>query len=118
MRLVKTFKSEIYVGFREQYTDKYHTYEELIDICKEYCDEVGLCVSIEKIDYVYTDGNESGAKVTLINYPRFPKEDKEIILTSSVLGNIIMKRFKQYRITIISGDKTVMLENEELKDKQ
>ena len=47
---VETYKAEIYIGFREQYTDKYHTYEELVDICKEYCDEVGLCVSIDRVD--------------------------------------------------------------------
>ena len=34
----------------------------------------GVCVSVQRADYVYTMGMESGVCVTLINYPRFPTE--------------------------------------------
>lgn len=116
MKTVPTFKAEIYIGYREQYTDVVHTHEELIDICKEYCDTVGLCVAIEPVHFVYTKGDEYGAKITLINYPRFPKESKDILLTAHEIGTILMKSFKQYRISIVTNDNTYMLENDELPE--
>ena len=118
MKSVETFKAEIYIGFREQYSNKYHAYEEVIEICKEYVNEVGLCVSIEKIDFVYTDGGEPGAKVTLINYPRFETTPANISLTAGKLGHILMEKFKQFRVSIVTTDKTYMLENTELLNQQ
>jgi hypothetical protein len=43
-------------------------------VCRVYCDEVGFCVNISPTVYVYAGGEESGFKVGLINYPRFPTD--------------------------------------------
>lgn len=111
---VETYKAEIYIGFREQYSDVYHTYEELVDICKEYCNEVGLCVSIDKLDFIYTNGGEPGARVTLINYPRFPATSKNIALKAVTLAGRLQEAFKQYRTSVVCADHTYMIENDEL----
>lgn len=34
----------------------------------------GACYSIQPTDYVFTYGAEAGAKITLINYARFPQQ--------------------------------------------
>lgn len=47
-------------------------------ICQKFCDKEGLCVTVTRTDYVYTNGREEGVRVGLINYPRFPKTEKEI----------------------------------------
>lgn len=46
-------------------------------VCREYC-RVGLCVTIEACDYIYTGGEEAGFRVGLRNYPRFPSTDDVI----------------------------------------
>lgn len=45
--------------------------------CKEFC-ELGLCVNITEVDFIYTKGSEYGVKIELINYPRFPKSSSDI----------------------------------------
>lgn len=46
--------------------------------CQAYCDEIGLCVTVERAHYIYTGGNERGAVIGLINYPRFPSTQEAI----------------------------------------
>lgn len=53
-------------------------YAEARRICQDYCDKNGLCVTVLPVDYIYTNGNEPGVRIGLINYPRFPKTPKEI----------------------------------------
>jgi hypothetical protein len=36
---------------------EYHT---ACRICRAYCDDVGLCVTVEYAYYIYTDGGEEG----------------------------------------------------------
>lgn len=48
------------------------------EICRAYCDETGFCVTVTPTTYVYTDGQESGFVIGLINYPRFPSEPRSI----------------------------------------
>lgn len=47
-------------------------------ICREFCDEVGFCVTVTATSYVYTGGEEAGVIVGLINYPRFPTSQAEL----------------------------------------
>jgi hypothetical protein len=47
-------------------------------ICREFCNEIGLCVTVTPTTYVYTGGEEEGVIVGLINYPRFPALPHEI----------------------------------------
>lgn len=56
------------------------------NICRDFCDEVGLCVTVTHTVYVYTGGRESGFIVGLINYPRFPGEPVQIEAKAVELG--------------------------------
>jgi hypothetical protein len=59
-------------------------YDEITEICGDYCDEVGLCVNISSRTYEFTTnemtgiGEEEGVCIELINYPRFPTTKKEL----------------------------------------
>lgn len=48
-------------------------------ILKEYCDEVGFCVTLSPTSYVYRNGIEQGIIVGLINYPRFPSDPTTLV---------------------------------------
>jgi hypothetical protein len=55
-------------------------------ICRAFCDEEGLCVTVTATCYVYKGGYVSGVIVGLINYPRFPAEPAQIETKAIELG--------------------------------
>lgn len=66
----------------------------------------GICVSISDEEYIYKMGNESGIVVNLINYPRFPKEEHELLEQALDLANILIEKLFQGSCTVIdyNGD--------------
>lgn len=66
----------------------------------------GACVSISDEEYIYKMGNESGIVVNLINYPRFPKEEHELLEQALELANILIEKLYQGSCTVVdySGD--------------
>jgi hypothetical protein len=75
-------------------------------IAREFCDQVGLCVTVTKTSYVYTGGEESGVIVGLINYPRFPKEPHVIELNAFLLAERLVKGLGQQSYSIQTPDET------------
>ncbi len=108
-----TYKAEITIGLKEGYHGPTHTEREVLAYCQGYCDQVGLGVEIHFGTCVYTHGNESCVRISLINYPRFPKPNKEIFDTACELGHIIATGFKQLRFTVVATDITRMIDLEE-----
>lgn len=113
---MKSFESKIFVGFKEftniertEYIE--HTLKECEDICQEYCNDVGLCVSVTTTKYIYTKGNECGAIIGLIQYPRFPLDEYQLKKYTLELGQTLMKSLGQFRVTINFNDEVVMLTN-------
>ncbi len=76
-------------------------------ICREYCFKIGLCVTIEPITYIYTGGEESGFRVGLINYPRFPSEPQEIKEKVNHLAMILMEKLCQHSYSFVGPIETV-----------
>jgi len=112
-----TYTAQIYIGFRECYTKIVHTLDEAKEICQNYVDEIGLCITVMPIEYIYTNGRESGAVIGLINYPRFPDTNENIQIKAISLAKRLMIAFSQYRVSIVFPDETIMLINEDLDDK-
>jgi hypothetical protein len=65
----------------------------------------GLCVSIQKTDFIYTMGAEHGVCVTLINYPRFPTDRANIESIAKRLGHHLCKEMFQGSFTIEGPEK-------------
>ena len=107
---INTYQATISLGLREQYTDKYHNIDEVLDICQEYCDNIGLCVTVTPTHFIYTGGREDGCFIGLINYPRFPSSPEEIFDTTFNLATVLKEKFNQLKVSIICSDKTVMIE--------
>lgn len=76
--------------------------------CREYCLK-GLCVTVERIDYIYTGGEESGVRVGLLDYPRFPKTEQELLLMARELALFLRDRAFQDSVMIVSPHVTVWL---------
>ena len=76
------------------------------EICRKFCDEEGLCVTVTPTTYVYTGGQESGVIVGLINYPRFPSEPSSIEQIATLLALELMHRLEQQSVSIQSPEVT------------
>lgn len=75
-------------------------------ICREYCFDIGLCVTIEPVDYIYTGGEESGFRIGLINYPRFPCSRPELESKAKELASILREKLFQKSYSIVFPDST------------
>jgi hypothetical protein len=75
-------------------------------VCREYCFEVGLCVTIEPVDYIYTGGEETGFRVGLINYPRFPSDEEALSANASGLAQRLMQKLCQHSYSIVGPRET------------
>jgi hypothetical protein len=108
---VESYSASIYVGLKERDSGITHQLYELNALCQEYVDKKGLCVTVTPTYFMYTDGNEPGAIVGLINYPRFPSSPEIIKETAIELASIILNKLDQYRISIDLPGETLMLSN-------
>lgn len=75
-------------------------------VCREFCFRVGLCVTLEPVDYIYTGGEERGVKVGLINYPRFPSNEADIVAKAEELGVLLMDRLCQHSFSVVGPSVT------------
>lgn len=76
-----------------------------IELCREFC-EGGLCVTVTKTDFVYTGGLEAGVLVRLINYPRFPAENRQILWNAALLGEHLRRGLYQDSFSLVAPDVT------------
>ena len=74
---------------------------------RQYCLDVGLCVTLTATDFVYTGGMETGIRVGLINYPRFPRTPAEIRARAADLANHLRTALCQHSFSIVMPDETV-----------
>jgi len=118
MKTVDTYTANIYVGLRPAYKKvEEHILKSnkllVTDICQKYCDDVGLGLTLTDTTFIYTDGNEPGVIVGLINYPRFPSSPSQIQETTFKLAYQLLGSLNQERLSIVFSDRTVMIEKEE-----
>ena len=80
---------------------------EIEQICREYCMK-GSCVTVTPTKYIYTMGEEVGAEIGLINYPRFPKDNPKLTLLHEAveLGEEICAKTFQGSFTVMTPDNT------------
>ena len=81
-------------------------FEQARQVCREYCLEVGACVTVEPTTYIYTGGEEAGIRVGLINYPRFPSDVYGIKDRARELARRLMERLCQLSYTIVGPTET------------
>jgi hypothetical protein len=109
MRTVPTFTATIYVGRYNRDTGEMADKRIADEAIQGYVDLVGLCVSVTETEFRYTNGNEPGLIIGLINYPRFPSTPELITRHAIALAMILKDVLKQYRVSIVFADKTIML---------
>lgn len=76
-------------------------------VCREYCMDVGLCVTVKPTKYIYTGGEEEGAEIGLINYPRFPSTGSAITEHAINIGKSCVKKACQGSFTVVTTNSTL-----------
>lgn len=110
--IVETYYANIFLGLKVRATGWKHLVWEVEDTCQEYVNKIGLCVTVTPTEYIYTDGNEPGVIVGLINYPRFPEYPEQIRKKAVQLAYILKERFDQLKVTVMCPDQTIMIGGE------
>jgi len=110
MEQVDTFIATIYCGLRAGYSDKITDLDLIRDWCKSYCNSVGFCVSFTPTEFIYKDGSEPGVIIGIINYPRFPKDKKDLKSIALYIATKVATISEQKRISILFPDTTITLE--------
>ena len=82
--------------------------------CREECLDEGLCVTVDPTRFIYTGGEEVGACVGLLNYPRFPEDPLEINRRALNLANRLLCATCQHSVLIVRPDKTEWITKREL----
>lgn len=62
----------------------------------------GACVQIAECTYIYTGGREEGFTARFINYPRFPKDNSEIVSDATELAKHLATELGQISFSIES----------------
>jgi hypothetical protein len=112
---VPTYTGSLSVGFRAGYTDLIHDKSEAVAVIQEYCNRVGLCVTVTDTTFIYTQspatphGFEPGIVVGFINYPRFPCEPEDIRKHATAVGELLKAALGQNRVTVVYPDETSMV---------
>lgn len=75
-------------------------FDEARKICRKFCDEEGLCVTVTPTTYIYTGGEEPGVVVGLINYPRFPAKPRDIEGAAELLALELVHKLEQQSVTV------------------
>lgn len=109
METAKTYTAQIFVGLRHGYTNTIANLDVVRDICRDYVNQVGLCVTLTPTEFIYTDGGEPGAIVGLINYPRFPSTPEAIDAHATELARLMKESLHQNRVSIVGTRETVMI---------
>ena len=94
-----TYRADIFIGGSAEHAR---------EVCKEFCLS-GLCVSVELCDFVYTGGCESGGKVGLINYARFPSSPDAIFAKAVGLAKFLIVKLHQSSASVVADDRTLWL---------
>ena len=120
MKIVDNHEVKIWLGLREGYTNNYFTTQEVTKEIQDFCNRIEQCVTITPTHFVYVNGEEPGLIIGFINYARYPESRAEIHNRARALAEILMKKFKQYRvsITFYTGQTagSMMLENDEFHE--
>lgn len=112
MKTENTYISTIEIGFYDKVKEIEYAPSVCEEIVQSFVDELGECVKITPVKFIYTNGSENGASIQFIQYPRFPRTERQILNRSILLANKLMGALHQERCSIITKETTYLLEND------
>lgn len=108
-RTLPTYRVLIFVGFRVTKEDTVFMPSRVQRVLREFTSLHRVCVTMSPTEYVYVDGDEPGAVIGLINYPRFPRTIEEIDVLAMALAKELKQTLRQERVSIMFPDRTITI---------
>lgn len=112
-----TFRAEIFLGLRESYYHPnsnlrsiIHSIKEVEDICQSFINDIKWAVTVTPTKFIYVDGQEEGCIVGIIQYPRFPLSETEILSRTFKLAKLLKEKMNQERCSVVCTDKSYLIE--------
>ncbi len=114
---VTTYSAKVYTGILPGYgTKDYLNYStRALNWLRGYAIANGVAFETSQTEFIYPTGSEEGLCISFINYPRYPNTPEEVREKATNLAKNFMKEFKQYRVSIVCSDRTIMLEQESIE---
>jgi hypothetical protein len=97
-KAIKTFTATIYMAGDIDVAKQ---------VCREACRMKGLCVTVTPTDYIYTGGQEAGFAIGLVNYPKFPVPERDLVGRATALAEFIRDRCCQDSYMIVTPSETL-----------
>lgn len=98
VKVEKSFPITIHIA------GKYHIAQKIL---QKYCNDVGYCVTLNTVEYIYKDGNEHGLRVGLINYPRFPSDPIALTNKAIEIAELLRQGLKQESFSVETPVETI-----------
>ena len=70
-------------------------------------------MTVEPTRFIYTGGEETGAVVGLINYPRFPSTPEAILFRARELAMRLLEATCQHSVLVMTPDQTQWISKRE-----
>ena len=86
--------------------------------CRQFCLEIGFCVTITETLFIYTGGEEFGVQIGCINYPRFPKTNDEVLKRAKELAEKCRTAACQQSYLIMTPEITIYDSNRDYENKK
>lgn len=80
--------------------------EQIEQVCREFVQQ-GLCVNVKRNKYIYKYGEETGAEIELIQYPKYPADEQDILEKAAELAEILLDRLCAGSYTIMDKEKVL-----------
>jgi hypothetical protein len=77
-------------------------YETALKTCRRFFFTRGGCVNVQRTEYVYTGGQESGVVVEVINYARFPQDEAHLDNLAMNLAETLRGELCQQSYSIVT----------------
>jgi hypothetical protein len=82
------------------------------EICEEFCLD-GFCVTCEPTKYIYKYGKESGVRIGIINYARFPRTKDGIKEITTCLAECLLLGLNQGSYSIVGEGESIFYSRRE-----
>ena len=111
------FKAIINLGLQWNYSDELISKTDVKTVIRNYQKskmargDMTLSVSIKKSEIILADQVEPHLEISVINYPKFKFDSRQLKSEVILLAQHLMNKFNQNRLVIEFLDETLMIEN-------
>jgi hypothetical protein len=74
--------------------------------CRKECSETGFCVTVTPTKFIYKGGEESGAEVGLVNYPKYPQPNDDVTARARGLAERLVEATCQDSYLLMTPEST------------